>query len=176
MPCGHAYCRGCLAELRAKDVAQKCPLCRDSLPPGLDGLYKLGSRAYLRVRGRVDRGEMSWTSLPASEQEAMDDAVAVLTEAAAQGHMDAQMNLGHIYGFGRGVAKDDGRAFSLYGMAARQGETTSCNAEAYYNLARHYEDGKGVTQSIAKARRHYELASTHGFTDASNDLQRLERD
>merc|ERR1712224_1033294 len=86
------------------------------------------------------------------------------------------MNLGHIYGFGRGVAKDDGRAFSLYGMAARQGDVASCNGEAYYNLARHYEDGKGVTQSIAEARRHYELASTHGFTDASNNLQRLERD
>ena len=90
MPCGHAYCRGCLAELRAKDVAQKCPLCRDSLPPGLDGLYDLGYRAYWRVRGKVDRGEVSWESLPASEQEEMDDAVAVLTEAAAQGHMDAQ--------------------------------------------------------------------------------------
>ena len=42
------------------------------------------------------------------EQEEMDNAVAVLTEAAAQGHMDAQMNLGHIYGSGRGVAKDVG--------------------------------------------------------------------
>ena len=96
MPCGHAYCRGCLTELRAKDVAQKCPLCRDSLPPGLDGLYDLGFRALKRLWGKVDRGEVSWTSLPASEQEEMDDAVAVLTEAAAQGHMDAQVYLGDI--------------------------------------------------------------------------------
>ena len=84
LPCGHAYCRGCLAELRAKGVARKCPLCRDELPPGLDGLYDLGFRAYKRVRGMVERGEVSWASLPAAEQEEMDDAVAVLTEAADQ--------------------------------------------------------------------------------------------
>ena len=84
MPCGHAYCRGCLAELRKKDVAQTCPLCRAELPPGLDGLYDLGSRAYLRVRGMVDRGEVSWEALPAAEQEEMDEAVAMLTEASSQ--------------------------------------------------------------------------------------------
>ena len=122
MPCGHAYCRGCLTELRAKDVAQKYPLCRDSLPPGLDGLYDLGFRALMRVHGMVKRGEMSWTSLPASEQEEMDDAVAVLTEAAAQGHMEAQADLGNIYYRGRGVAKDEARAFKLHGMAAQQGQ------------------------------------------------------
>ena len=129
LPCGHAYCRGCLTELRAKDVAQKCPLCRDSLPPGLDGLYDLGYRAYLKVRGRVDRGEVSWESLPASEQEEMDDAVAVLTEAAAQGHMMAQVYLGEIYYYGWGVAQDYARAFKFSSMAAQQGD-----AGAQYNL------------------------------------------
>ena len=81
-------------------MAQKCPLCRDSLPPGLDGLYDLGYRAYRKVKGKVDRGEVSWTSLPASEQEEMDDAVAVLTEAAAQGHMMAQAYLVNVFEFG----------------------------------------------------------------------------
>ena len=84
IPCGHAYCRSCLAELRAKDVPQTCPLCRAELPPGLDGLYDLGFRAYKRVRCMVDRGEISWASLPAAEQEEMDEAVAMLTEASSQ--------------------------------------------------------------------------------------------
>ena len=74
------------------------------------------------------------------------------------------------------MPKDDGRAFSLYGMAARQGDDTSCNAKVKYNLAAHYKNGLGVTQSIAEARRYFELAYKHGDTDASNDLQRLERD
>ena len=66
LPCGHAYCGACLAELRTKKVAQACPLCRAELPPGVDGLYDLAFRAHRRVEGMVDRGEVSWTSLPAA--------------------------------------------------------------------------------------------------------------
>ena len=39
LPCGHAYCGVCLAELRRKKVAQTYPMCRAQLPPGLEGLY-----------------------------------------------------------------------------------------------------------------------------------------
>ena len=44
LPCGHSYCRGCLAELRSQEVAQTCPLCRQTLPDGLDGLYDMAYR------------------------------------------------------------------------------------------------------------------------------------
>ena len=84
LPCGHAYCGACLAELRTKKVAQACPMCRAELPPGLDGLYDLAFRAFKRIEGMVDRGEASWTSLPAAEQEETEQAVAMFTEAAAQ--------------------------------------------------------------------------------------------
>ena len=47
---------------------------------------------------------------------------------------------------------------------------------AYYGLAAQYKYGLGVTQSIAEARRYFELAYKHGDIDASNELQRLERD
>ena len=36
------------------------------LPEGLDGLWDLAYRAYMRIRGMVDRGETSWGSLPAA--------------------------------------------------------------------------------------------------------------
>ena len=53
LPCGHAYCGACLAELRSKKVAQACPLCRAELPPGLDGLFDLAFRAHKRIHGMV---------------------------------------------------------------------------------------------------------------------------
>ena len=84
LPCGHAYCGACLAELRAKEVAQTCPLCRADLPEGLDGLHDLAIRAYCRIKGIVDRGQASWASLSAAEQEEMDEVIAMLTGAAAQ--------------------------------------------------------------------------------------------
>ena len=87
LPCGHAYCASpCLAELRRQGVAQACPQCRGEVPLGLDGLFDLAFRAYLRIRGMVTRGEVAWRSLPAAAQEELDEAVAMLTEAAAQGH------------------------------------------------------------------------------------------
>ena len=90
LPCGHAYCASpCLAELRRQGVAQACPQCRGEVPLGLDGLFDLAFRAYLRIRGMVTRGEVAWASLPAAAREELDGAVAMLTEAAAQGHKQA---------------------------------------------------------------------------------------
>ena len=87
LPRGHAYCGACLAELRAREVAQTCPLCRADLPEGLDGLWDLASRAFMRIRGMVDRGEAAWAVLPTAEREEMEEVVAMLTEAAVQGHL-----------------------------------------------------------------------------------------
>ena len=136
LPCNHAYCSACLAELRAKEVAQTCPLCRAKLPEGLDGLWELAYRAYCRIQGMVSRGEASWMSLPAAEREEMEEVVAMLTEAAAQGHMMAQVYLAEIYAFGKAMAQDDGRAFELYGQAALQG-----NAISQLNLGVKYREG-----------------------------------
>ena len=96
LPCGHAYCGGCLAELRAKKVARACPLCREELPPGLDGLYELAYRVTKRIDGAVVRGKFSWASLPAAEQEEIDQAEAMLAEAVAQGHARAPLILSFL--------------------------------------------------------------------------------
>jgi len=134
LPCGHAYCGACLAELRTKKVAQACPLCRAELPPGLDGLYDLACRAYCRILGMVKRGEASWASLPAAEQEEMEEAIAMLTEAGAQGHARAHTNLGILL---MTVRKDFDGAEAAYraAIAADPGD-----AKAHYNLGILLED------------------------------------
>ena len=71
-------------------VAQACPLCRAELPPGLDGLQDVAWRAHVRIEDMVDRGEASWMSMPAAAQEEVDEAVAMLAEAAAQGRTKVQ--------------------------------------------------------------------------------------
>eukprot|EP00618_Florenciella_parvula_P031728 CAMPEP_0119516806 /NCGR_PEP_ID=MMETSP1344-20130328/33891_1 /TAXON_ID=236787 /ORGANISM="Florenciella parvula, Strain CCMP2471" /LENGTH=621 /DNA_ID=CAMNT_0007554341 /DNA_START=397 /DNA_END=2262 /DNA_ORIENTATION=- len=116
LPCGHAYCKGCISELRKHKChsAQTCPLCRTQLPPGLDGLFDLAFRAYTRVRARVDRGELSWDSLPAGEREEMEDAIAMLREATAQGHPLAPFGLGLLLSF---VLKDMDGAEAAYRAA-----------------------------------------------------------
>ena len=69
LSCGHAYCGACLAKLRSKKVVRT--LCRAELPSGLVGLYYLAYRAYMRILGIVQRGKVSWSSLPTALQEEM---------------------------------------------------------------------------------------------------------
>jgi len=167
LPCGHAYCGACLAELRTKKVAQACPLCRAELPPGLDGLWDLAYRAYMRIVGMVDRGEASWVSLPSMAQEEMDEVVAMLTEAAAQGHMMAQIYLAVVYEFGHGVAQDDVRAFELYMQAAQQGDAVS-----QFNLGTMYREGEGCEQSDERAAEWWAKAAEQGQVDSQYNLAR----
>ena len=114
LPCGHAYCGACLAELRAKKVAQACPMCRMDLPPGVDGLYELAARTILRIEGMVTRGQFKWDTLPATEREEIDEAAAMLTETVAQGRKSASYLLGFLY---RYVEKDLTAAEAAYRTA-----------------------------------------------------------
>ena len=66
-----------------------------------------------------------WASQPAALQDEMDEAVAMLTEAAAQGHRGAQFQLGSLTFRGYGVAMDEDRAILLYTQAAVQGHTAA---------------------------------------------------
>lgn len=145
--CGHAYCKACLDELRAKGVAQTCPLCREELPPGRDGLFDLASHTSTlsRIYGPMKRGEMS-TPLPPAAHADFDGAVAMLTEASAQGHLPARLQLALLYKRGVGVEKDEKRHFTLLSQAANEGL-----ALAQANLGYAYRDGVGCKQS-------YELA------------------
>ena len=134
-----------MEELREKGVDKSCPLCRKPLPPGVDKLYDLGYRNYAKIKGAIDRSRPGvdertpWSALS-------DQAVAMLREAADQGHLGAQMECGDIYKFGRGVAKDDRLAFMYHEKAAQQGRLVT-----QHNTGTNYRDGLGCDQSYERA-------------------------
>jgi len=85
LPCGHAFCTGCVAELRAKGVSDTCPLCRSPLPPGREKLWELGYRVWTKIKWAVDPSNTySWPPLSASQQREMDGAMVMLQEAMDQ--------------------------------------------------------------------------------------------
>ena len=90
LPCGHEYCKSCVEELRQKGVDKSCPLCRKPLPPGPDQLFDLGHGIYMKIKGEVDRGRPTserlnpWPALSDEQQGEMDQARAMLREAADQ--------------------------------------------------------------------------------------------
>ena len=141
-----------MEELRQKGVDKSCPLCRKPLPPGPEKLFDLGYGIYAKIKGAIDRGRPGvdettpWPALSTEQQGEMDKAVAMLREAADQGHMRAQAYCGDIYGFGCGVAKDDRLAFVYNEKAAQQGHLV-----AQFNTGISYRIGRGCDQSYERA-------------------------
>ncbi len=66
--------------------------------------------------------------------------------AAAQGDASAQDNLGYMFDYGLGVARDRAEALRLYRFSAAQGL-----ADAQYNLGFVFENGQGVARDRAEA-------------------------
>ena len=152
LPCGHEYCVSCVEQLRQKGVDKSCPLCREPLPPGPKMLFDLGYGMFMKIWGAINRSRPGvddrtpWPALSTEQQREMNQAVALLREAADQGYMVAQAHIADRYRFGFGVAQDDRLAFVYDEKAAQQGYP-----DAQYNTGISYRDGLRCDQSYERA-------------------------
>ena len=96
--------------------------------------------------------------------------VHMLEEAADQGYVQAQYNLGHLYKNGHGVAQDYSAAMKWFRMAADQG-----SAEAQYNLGVMYYKGQGVPQNTSEALRWIHKAQVQGYEKAKQGIELIMR-
>jgi TPR repeat protein len=108
----------------------------------------------------VSRGEYT-----PDNQNDSTSALKEVQKLADQGNADAQMNLGFIYEYGRGIIQNATEAVKWYLKAAEQG-----NAEAQYNLGRKYEDGRGLIRNDLEAAKWYRKAAKQGNANAQNNL------
>jgi hypothetical protein len=86
-----------------------------------------------------------------------DTSIRWLEEAAANGHPQAQAEMGALYLAGRGVLQDFSAAASWYEKAARQGDTA-----AMYELGRMTQSGWGVDEDLVDAYVWLNVASARG--------------
>ena len=84
-----------------------------------------------------------------------------LRHRAERGEAAAQLDLGHRYWNGKGVAKDDRKAVAWYREAAKRG-----NAEAQHQLGNCYSSGRGVGKDERQAVSWYRKAAEQGYADA----------
>ncbi len=91
--------------------------------------------------------------------------VDLLRTAAAQGHLDAQYELGRALEDGDLLPPDDTAAANWYINAANEG-----HAEAQYRLARLYGEGRGVGQDFDAALRWFTAAADQGLAPAATDI------
>ena len=138
-------------------------------PPGQ--LFDLGYGFYSKVKGAIDRSRPGvdqrtpWPALSTEQQGELDQAVAMLREAADQGYMKAQAICADLYSWGDGVAKDDRSALVYYEKAAQQGDAMS-----QYNAGLSYRDGLGCEKSNERAAEWFEKAALQEHADAMVDL------
>ena len=112
--------RALVEELRQKGVDKSRTLCRKPLPP-----LNLGVGIYMKIKGAIDQSRPGvaqtnpWPALSKKQQGEMDQAAAMPSEAADQGHT-AQACCGELHNYGWGVAKNDRLAIVYYEKAANK--------------------------------------------------------
>jgi len=77
-----------------------------------------------------------------------------LKQAAEQGNVKAQNDLGVSYENGRGVIPDDAEAVKWYQKAAEQGDSY-----AQFNLGLMYHNGNGIAKNEAEAAKWFQKAA-----------------
>ena len=128
----------------------------------------------MKIRNAVDlsscpaigpQNPCCWPALPDVQQREMDQAVAMLREAADQGHIEAQAVCWEVYSSGQGVAQDERLAFVYCERAAQEGHPRcECNTGVSYR------DGLGCKQSFVQAAEWFEKAARHGNASAMAHL------
>ncbi len=93
-------------------------------------------------------------ALAAYDRGDLTNAAKLYRTAAEQGHAYAQVSLGLMYEFGKGVSKDSKEAIRLYRLAAAQGEP-----QAFTLLGVMTQVGEGVEADIVRAFMWYWLAA-----------------
>lgn len=88
-----------------------------------------------------------------------------LLAEAQRGDPAAQTRIGLMYLAGKGVPRDDKKAFRWLERAASQGFV-----EAQYSVGLSYDRGRGTVQDFAKARSWYEIAAKNGDAMAQCNL------
>jgi hypothetical protein len=127
----------------------------DCLLPGQ--VRQLGNTSFLTQRRPV-RTTVSECSVRGGEYVAYDradlqSALRVWLQAAENGDIEAQTNVGEIYERGMGVAPNYESAVEWYQKAAGKG-----NSRALFNLGTMYEQGLGVEKDALKALNLYRQA------------------
>ena len=86
-------------------------------------------------------------------------------KSAEQGYAQAQLALGYMYAYGRGIAEDDEQAVKWFRKAAEQGDVGG-----QYHLGLAYLEGAGVTRDYDQAAQWFRKAAEQGISLDDLDL------
>jgi TPR repeat protein len=103
-------------------------------------------------------------------EEDKEHALSLYKEAARQGHVESQYQLGILFSEGKWIEKDDKRAFKYFKLAADKG-----HPDAQYNLGACYRDGIGVEKNYGSAIEYFTLAAKQKHEKAQANFSILQQ-
>jgi TPR repeat protein len=93
------------------------------------------------------------------------DALDRYSQAAAASYAPAYASIGNMYSLGRGVEKDERRAFEWFRNAAGAGDPAG-----QFTLGQIYENGRGVVQDYKEALKWYQKAADQGLAEGQDSV------
>ena len=134
MPCGHRFCRGCVASMRRHGaaVAQVCPLCRGAMPDAKR--LRVEASVLVARHERWKKGKPGGAVLPVAVGELLGKAAALCREALAIDPADAKAH--NLLGFALNSGEDKAGAEAAYHAAIAadpQHAMAHCNLGALLN-------------------------------------------
>jgi len=194
LPCSHTFHTNCIKSLRShKGLNQVCPLCRTDLPPGPEEAFMKACCLFEKMNSDISSNspesqdilDEMFSLMQCSAEEGfvlaqqclgamlLDDgakqdyskAFEWFLKAASQGHVQAQINVGHMFFRGQGMKQDFVKARHWYQKA--QG-----HSQAQIQLGSIYREGKGVKQDHTKANDWFLKAASQGDAHAQGNLGR----
>ena len=136
MPCGHRFCRGCVAGMRQHGISQVCPLCRGPMPDAERLLFEASRMLTQFERWETGTRQGSQQAMPGAPKppwvrELLREAVGVLREARA-----ISPEVAHVHielGYALDHSGDQDGALSAWGTATAL--DPHCHCTVHYNMA-----------------------------------------
>mmetsp|Transcript_44201 Transcript_44201/g.86454 ORF Transcript_44201/g.86454 Transcript_44201/m.86454 type:complete len:349 (-) Transcript_44201:1826-2872(-) len=104
------------------------------------------------------------------DDDTVEEAARLFEEASALGHTQSYMALGDLYVAGRGVERDNAKAFEMFSTAANCGDPSNPDPEAITRVAQCYLSGTGVTSNVREAIPYLKQAARANHADATATL------
>ncbi|MDX1519713.1 MAG: serine/threonine-protein kinase, partial [Gammaproteobacteria bacterium] len=111
--------------------------------------------SFIRTGDVTEENMVDITDIPDNEADVQK--FNATHEAAEEGDVDAQAELGYYYAKGIGTERDELQAFNWYYNAAEQGDVNS-----QFNLGVMYAKGRGVKQNYTESFHWYKEAARNG--------------
>jgi TPR repeat protein len=167
--CKHSFHLKCASDSESFSSNPLCPLCRGSFSKMPKENMFLDPKKSLGVISlMVDKGQITWATLPPTVQTKLRSTLRKLVEAANCGHALAQCELGYLYYHGHGVKQDYKTAAKWFHQSADQGY-----ASAQFNLGIMYS--MVVMKDDKRAAKLFHRAADQGHVDAQHNLGVMNR-